>query len=50
MVFVVRLYVLLGSILMYHCMSHNISVSQSCGGGCRMLVSCGRFVVGVSVP
>ena len=29
---------------MYHCMSHNISVPQSCGGGCGKLVSCGRLL------
>ena len=26
---------------MYLCMSHNILVSKSCGGGCRKLVNCG---------
>ena len=31
----------LGSIDMYLCMSHIISVSKSCGGGCRKLVMCG---------
>ncbi len=35
----------LGSIVMYRCMTHNILVSQSCGGGCRKLVSCGRLWV-----
>ena len=30
----------LGSIVMYLCRSHRISVSKSCGGGCRKLVRC----------
>ena len=30
----------LGSMVMYLCMSHSISVSKSCGGGCRKLVRC----------
>ena len=34
----------LGSIVMYLCMSHSISVSKSCGGGCRKLVRCGRLL------
>jgi len=31
----------LGSMDMYLCISHNISVSKSCRGGCRKLVNCG---------
>ena len=34
----------LGSIVMYLCISHSISVSKSCGGGCRKLVSCGDLL------
>ena len=29
---------------MYLCISHSISVSKSCGGGCRKLVSCGELL------
>ena len=52
MVLVVRLCVFwffLGSIVMYHCTSHNISVSKSRGGvlGSWLLW---EFVVGVLIP
>ena len=30
----------LGSLVMYFWMSHSISVSKSCGGGCRKLIMC----------
>ena len=32
-----------GSMVMYLCISHNISVSKSCGGGCKNVVRCVRW-------
>ena len=34
----------LGSMVIYLCMSHSISVSKSCGGGCRKFVRYGRLL------
>ena len=34
----------LGRIVMYLWISHHISVSKSCGGGCKKVVGCGRLL------
>ena len=34
----------LGRMVMYLWISHSISVSKSCGGGCRKVVRCGRLL------